>query len=119
AGRSEALSVFVRPPSPIDGKLKSLTSPDFESIGLMTKPNSRPWFPLFHLRSSRIVGTRTNRSCELMLAKGAAIPAPKAKELGNAGAKLFGNSKPERDAPTFTWFKTLGLSVQVWPTTNP
>ncbi len=101
--------MFVRPPRPTDGKLKSLVSPDFESIGLMSRRRSRYVDPLVQVRSSRIVGTRTNRSWELMLAKGAVSPAPKVKEFGNAGAKLDGNNNPERDTPTVAWLTTFEL----------
>src|SRR5215470_6982742 len=115
---------------PMSVKLKSLTRPEFESIGLMTPPNLRVCLPLVQARSSRIVGTRTNRSWELMLAKGAAIPKsvpPKVppvvaavvpKTFGDAGVKLAGNSNPERDTPTVAWFTTDDPSVQLCPTTH-
>src|SRR5215510_3177224 len=104
---------------PIVGKLKSLIIPDFESIGLMTPPKVRVCDLLVHVRSSRIVGTRTNRSWELMPAKGAERPrsvVPKTKEFGDDGANLTGNSAPERATPTIAWFTTDVLGVQVWPT---
>src|SRR5215510_15314397 len=103
AGRSEGLRAPVRPPIPIVGKLKSLTMPDFESIGLTTPPNVKVCDPFVQVMSSRMVGTRTNLSWELMLAKGAARPrsdVPKVKEFGVAGANLTGNSNPERANPT-------------------
>src|SRR5215510_517783 len=119
AGRSDGLRAVVRPPMPIVGKLKSLIMPDFESIGLKTPPNVKVCELLVQVRSSRIVGTRINRSCELMRAKGAARPkafVPKTKEFGDDGANLTGNSAPERAAPTVALFTTDVLGVQVWPT---
>src|SRR5689334_23000490 len=98
---------------PIVGKLKSLTSPVFESIGLYEPPNSNECLPLVQVASSRMVGTLTKRSCSLMLANGAASPIPKVNEFGKAGAKLFGNSNPDLDTPTVAWFTKLELAVHV------
>src|SRR5262249_13722839 len=101
---------------PIIGKLKSLMMPDFESIGLMTPPNVKECDPLVQVRSSRIVGTRINRSWELMPAKGVERPrsvVPKAKEFGDDGANLTGNSAPERATPTTAWFTNDVLGVLV------
>src|SRR5262245_46318161 len=119
AGRREALRDDVAPPMPIVGKLKSLIMPVFESIGLTTPPNVKVCDFLVQVRSSRIVGTRTNLSWELIPAKGAERPrsaVPKVKEFGDDGANLTGNSNPERANPTVAWFTTDDLGVQVWPT---
>src|SRR5262245_63163611 len=83
-GLSVGLSVVVAPPRPTTGKLKSLTLSEFDSIGLMTPPNVRLCFPLLHVRSSRIVGTRTNLFWELMRAKGAERPDRKSTRLNSS-----------------------------------
>src|SRR6185369_16415649 len=113
AGRSDGSSALSKPPRPIVGKLKSLTRPVFESIGLKEPPNSKECDPLVQVASSRIVGTMTNRSWSLMPANGAERPMPKVNEFGNAGLKFVGKSRPERETPTVAWFTNVELAVHV------
>src|ERR1043166_5392606 len=121
-GRRVESSAPNSPPSPTLGKLKSFTIPDFESMGLKEPPSSTECDPLVQVTSSRIVGTVTKRSCELMLANGAVMKGlateGNVKEFGNDGLKSVGNNSPDRETPTVAWFTKLELAVQVWPTTQ-
>src|SRR5687768_14967012 len=99
-GLREGSSEPSRPPIATVGKLKSLTMPELESIGLNEPPNSIECVPLVQVASSRIVGTSTKRSWSLIPANGAERPIPKVKEFGNDGLKFVGKSNPERAAPT-------------------